>query len=78
MVVHRTTLPRESLLEGSLALKQDEFFRIFTTLLNVFFIPLACYWFINNNWILVSSQVLFILALNIKISLASRYRCFSR
>ncbi len=40
----------------------------------MFFIPLTCYWFINNNWVLVSSQVLFILALNIKITFASHYQ----
>ncbi|NRA53487.1 MAG: GGDEF domain-containing protein [Gammaproteobacteria bacterium] len=58
-------LPREISLEGSLALRQNTFLKIFAVLLNLYLVPLTYYWFSHDNLVLATAQLLFLFSYNL-------------
>ena len=70
MALSKFRLPKEFFIDGSLALKRDVLLRKYLILLNVFMVPLCVFWFVNEYWLLASSQLLFLFSFNSNIFLS--------
>ncbi|MBL4630425.1 MAG: GGDEF domain-containing protein [Paraglaciecola sp.] len=69
-------IPKEFFIDGSLALKRNVLLRKYAILLNLCMLPTCIYWFTHDNWILASSQLLFLLSFNSNIFLTIKGRPF--
>lgn len=74
MALSKLRIPKEFFIDGSLALKRNVLLRMFLLLVNVFMVPLSIFWFLNDHWILGSSQLLFLFSFNIDVLLSIKNR----
>lgn len=74
MTLSKLRIPKEFFIDGSLALKRNVLLRMFLLLLNIFMVPLSIFWFLNDHWILGSSQLLFLFSFNIDVILSIKNR----